>query len=179
MIDPLTLHRLRYALLFSLIAGVVIFVRLLPFGPVSGAVPPPDLIVLTGFAWVLRRPDFVPVVLFAGFLFVTDLMFLRPPGLSAAIGVLGLETLRNRAGLMREQPFPLEWATVAAVLTLMVLARQALTVVFFVEHAHLGMMILGLMADILAYPLVAAVSVLAFGVRRLAPGEHEAEVRLA
>ncbi|GKY88388.1 rod shape-determining protein MreD [Sinisalibacter aestuarii] len=178
MIDPATLHRLGFALLFTVLAGLVIFVRMLPFGPMTGTMPPPDLILLTGFAWVLRRPDFVPVLLFALLIFMTDLLLLRPPGLGAALAVIGLEALRARAGLMREQPFPVEWATVAVVLLAMTLAGQAVQAVFFAEHVRLGLALLELISNIVAYPLVVGISVFAFRVRRLAPGEHAAEARL-
>jgi rod shape-determining protein MreD len=178
MIDPATLHRLGFAGLFLVLSASVIFFRMLPFGALTGTMPPPDLIVLTGFAWVLRRPDFVPVLLFAALLFVTDLLFLRPPGLAAGLAVIGLEALRARAGLMREQSFLAEWVTVAAVLLLMMLAAQAVQIVFFVDHTRFGLTVLELISNILAYPLVVGVSVLAFRVRRLAPGEHAAEARL-
>lgn len=178
MIDPVTLHRLGFAVLFLLISTLVVFVRMLPFGSMTGAMPPPDLIVLFGFAWVLMRPDFVPVVLFAALLLVTDLLFLNPPGLATAFAVIGLESLRVRAGQMREQSFLVEWVTVSGVLLLMMLAEQAVQIVFFVERVSFGLTLLELISNILAYPLVVGVSVLLFRVRRLAPGEHAAEARL-
>jgi rod shape-determining protein MreD len=178
MIDPVTLHRLGFAALFLLLSAFAIFFRMLPVGPISGAWPPPDMIVLLGFAWVLRRPDFVPVLLFAALMLTSELLFLSPPGPATALAVVGLEALRARAGLMREQTFPLEWATVAAVLVLMMLAERALMAVFFVRQAPFGLTLLELVVNIAAYPVVVGVSAWAFRVRRLAPGEHAAEARL-
>lgn len=178
MIDPITLHRWAFAALFAVLAAVVVFIRVLPLGTGQGSVPPPDLIVLLGFAWVLRRPDFVPVVLFAALLLVADLLFLRPPGVATALAVIGLEVLRARAGLLRERGFVFEWATVAGVLALMVLAERVVLAVFLVGQAGLGLSLSGLAVNVLAYPAVVAVSVWGFRVRRLAPGEHAAEARL-
>lgn len=178
MIDPVTLHRWGFALLFLGLSATVIFFRMLPVGPVTGSWPPPDLIVLIGFAWVLRRPDFVPVVLFAALLLTAELLFLNPPGPATAFAVVGLEFLRGRAGLMREQPFPLEWASVAAVLALMFLGERIVLAVFFVAQAPVGLSLMGLVINIVAYPVVVGVSIWAFRVRRLAPGELAAEARL-
>ena len=178
MIDPGTLHRIGYVLLFVGLAGLIIFIRLLPLDANGGSMPPPDLILALGFAWVLRRPDYLPVLLFAAIMLVTDMLFLRPPGVWAGMAVIGLEFLRARAGLMREQPFAAEWATVVAVMVAMMLAERIVLAVFFVEQVSFGLSVLGLLANILAYPVVVGVSIWGLRVRRLAPGEHAAEVRL-
>jgi rod shape-determining protein MreD len=178
MISPLTLHRWAFVMLFLVLSILIVFTRILPLGPATGVMPPPDAIVLLGFAWVLRRPDFVPVLLFAAILLVTDLLFLRTPGLATALAVIGLEWLRARAGQMRERGFLVEWATVAAVLGLMLLAERVVLALLFVPEANLGLAVFGLAVNILFYPVIAGLSVWGFRVRRLAPGEHAAEARL-
>jgi len=177
MIDPATLHRWAYAGLFVLLAALVVFMRLLPLGD-GGAMPPPDLILGLAFAWVLRRPDYVPVLLFAAILFLTDLLFQRPPGVRAALAVIGLEYLRARAGLLREQSFALEWATVAAVLAAMMLAERLLLGLFAVPQVSFGLAVLEFLSNAFFYPLIVVLSAWAFRVRRLQPGELAAEARL-
>jgi len=178
MIDPVTLHRWVLAGLFTGLATLIVFARMLPLDLTPGGMPPPDAIVLLGFAWVVRRPDFVPVLLFAAILLATDLLFLRPPGVATAFAVIGLEVLRARSGFLRAQPFAMEWANVAVVLVLMLLAERVLLGVFFVEQVSLGLSVYGLLVNLVFYPVVVGLSVWAFGVRRLAPGEHAAEARL-
>ncbi|GGD44403.1 rod shape-determining protein MreD [Sinisalibacter lacisalsi] len=178
MISPLTLHRWAYLGLFLGLSALIVFIRMLPLDASSGGMPPPDLIVLLGFAWVLRRPDFVPVLPFAAVLLATDMIFLRPPGLVTALAVIGLEWLRVRGGALRERGLAVEWATVGAVLAAMLLAERVLLALFFVEQGGFGLAVLGLAVNVVVYPLVAAISVWGFGVRRLAPGEHAAEARL-
>ena len=178
MIDPVTLQRWFNAGLFVLVAALVIFVRMLPLSDSPGGMPPPDLILLIGFAWVLRRPDFVPALLFAAVLLLVDLLFLRPPGLAVALAVAGLEFLRGRVNLLREQAFSIEWLTVAGVLIAVALGERIVYAVFFVPQIALESALAGLVINILAYPLVVGVSVWALGVRRLAPGEHAAEAGL-
>ena len=65
MISPATLQRGLYALLFAALAALHIFARVLPIEGTFGDMPPPELIVLAGFAWVAQRPDYVPVAMFA------------------------------------------------------------------------------------------------------------------
>ncbi len=52
--------------LFAVLAAVLLFLRLLPLGSVAGGWPGPDLLMCLTFAWVLRRPDYVPALLIAG-----------------------------------------------------------------------------------------------------------------
>ena len=178
MISPATLHRWAYALLFAALAALVVFLRILPTGSSPGGWPPPDLIVLAGLAWVAQRPDFVPVLLFAALLLVTDLLFLRPPGVASGLAVIGLEAMRARAGLLRERGFLAEWMTVGIILALMLAAERVLLAVFFVDQPAFALGAIGYIVNVLAYPFVAALSVWGLRVRRLAPGEHASEVRL-
>lgn len=172
MIAPTTLQRLAYAALFAGLAALVVFLRLLPTGSDPGAWPPPDLIVLAGFAWVIRRPDYVPVVLFAALLLVNELMVLRPPGLGAALGVLALEALRARSAALQQRGFLSEWTAVAVALALIALGERLLLSAAFVDPPPLALAALGLAVNIVAYPGVAALSIWGFKVRRLAPGDH-------
>lgn len=178
MISPATLHRLGYALLFTVLAALFVFVRILPTGGAAGGWPPPDFIVLAGFAWVAQRPDYVPVLLFAALLVVTELLFLRPPGVASGLAVIGLEAMRARAGLLRERGFFAEWVSVGVILALMLVAERIVLAVFFVAQPAFGLVVLGYFVNIVAYPAVAALSFWAFRVRRLAPGELAGEVRL-
>jgi len=178
MISPATLYRWAYALLFTALAALVVFLRVLPTGGSVGGWPAPDFIVLAGFAWVAHRPDFVPVLLFAALLLVTELLFLRPPGVASGLAVIGLEAMRARAGQLRERGFLAEWMIAGVLLALMLVAERIFLAVFLVDQPDFGLAAIGLIVNILAYPAVAALSVWGLRVRRLAPGEHAAEVRL-
>ncbi|PIE07201.1 MAG: rod shape-determining protein MreD [Rhodobacterales bacterium] len=178
MISPVTLHRWAYAALFGVFASAVVFLRILPTGGSAGGWPPPDLVVLAGFAWVVHRPDFVPVLLFAALLLVSELLYLRPPGVASGLAVLGLEALRARAAGLGERSFLAEWFTVAVVLGLMLVAERLLLAVFFVGQPPFALSAIGFVINVAAYPAVAALSVWGFRVHRIAPGKHASEVRL-
>ncbi|PID35962.1 MAG: rod shape-determining protein MreD [Rhodobacterales bacterium] len=176
MIAPVTLNRLAFGALFVLLAVLAIFTRLLPLGDLPGALPPPDFIVLLAYAWVIRRPDFVPATLFVALMLVSDFLFLRPPGVWTAITLLGLEFFRARSGALKEVGFALEMAWVAGVLLIATLTERLLLGLFFVDQGAFLLSLSGYAITVLFYPVVVAASRYGFGLRRLNPGEHVAEV---
>ncbi|AMY67969.1 rod shape-determining protein MreD [Frigidibacter albus] len=169
MIDPATTRRWSYRALFVALAAALLFVRLLPLSTLPVQVPGPDLILCVTFAWVLRRPDFVPALAIVGVFLIEDMLTMRPPGLWALIVLLGSEFLRDRAGAMRGLPFLAEWATVAAVMAVMLLTSRMLLTLAMVPQVGLGLSLLLLVTTVLAYPLVVAASHLGLGLRP--PGE--------
>ena len=171
MADAIATRRVVWRTVFAALALLVAFVRLLPLGDGAGGVPGPDLLVALALAWAVRRPDYVPVVLLAALMLMADFLFMRPPGLWAAITVLGVEFLRNREAGFRDLPFLVEWGMVALLLLVMTLANGFVLLVLMVDQPTLGLTLLQLIATILSYPLVVAVTVFALGLRRVAPGE--------
>ena len=171
MVDPITSRLWLYSLLFLAISLLIIFFELLPLDLAAGRWPGPDLTVAIAFAWVLRRPDFVPVVLIAGVFLTMDLLFMRPPGLWAGLVVLGSEFLRTREPQSRDLPFLVEWAMVSGVLIAMTLAARLIQMIFVVGQPTFGLVTLQLGATILSYPIVVSASRMVFGIRKIAPGE--------
>ncbi len=163
--------RLGYRLLFVALAGAVAFVQLLPLDMGPGKLPGPDVLMLLAFAWVIMRPDYVPVHLIAAVFFVADLLFMRPPGLWTALVVLGTEFLRARSFTLRDTPFPLEWLLVAVVITAVFLANALILGLFGVTQAAFGLTLIGLVATIVAYPLVVILAGRAVGLKKIVPGE--------
>jgi rod shape-determining protein MreD len=163
-----------YRALFAVLALALLFLRLLPLGSVAGAWPGPDLLMCLTFAWVLRRPDYVPLVLIALVVLLEDLLLMRPPGLWAALMVLGAEFLLNRTSLTRELSFVVEWVLVAGVMAAVVMGNRLVLAVTMLDQPSLGQTIIQLVASILCYPVVVFLSRLAFGVRKPAAGEIDA-----
>ncbi|MCX8955699.1 rod shape-determining protein MreD, partial [Ruegeria sp. NA] len=71
-----------------------------------------DVLIALTFAWVLRRPDYVPTVLVALVMLMADFLLQRPPGLLAAPTVVGSAYLRSAALGMRDAGFAGEWMSV-------------------------------------------------------------------
>lgn len=173
MIGPAARARLTGLALYVLMACILLFLRLLPINPGAIAWPGPNLLLALTLAWVLRRPDQVPASVIALVTLVEDLVLLRPPGLWAAVMLLGSEAARNREARWRELGFVLEWLRVAMLMGAMLLANRIVSVVFLLPVPPLGMMMLQLIATVAAYPAVVLFGRLGLGLRRMSVVEAD------
>lgn len=160
-----------YRALYVLIAGVLIFARLLPLPDTAGGIPGPDLLFALTCVWIVRRPQYVPPVLVGLVILTADLLLMRPPGLWAALVVVAAEYLRSRTRRAREMNFALEWAYAAVVIALAVLAQRVVLIVLAVAVPRLGSDLLFLLLTVLSYPVMAFLSHSLLRVRR--PGSAE------
>ncbi|TYB85547.1 rod shape-determining protein MreD [Oceaniovalibus sp. ACAM 378] len=174
MVDPITRTRMSFRLFFVLLVCLLAFIQVLPFSVGDRRWPLPDLVTLLAFAWVMRRPDYVPAILVGVLVLLGDILFMRPPGLWAALVVIGLEFLRAREHLSRDLPFLVEWMLVATVLLFMTLGHALILAVFLVDQPVPGLTFMQLIVSAVAYPLVVAVSRFVLGIRKMAPGEADA-----
>lgn len=159
---------------FALLAFVIVFFHLIPLDTVPRRWAPPDLIIAFAFAWVMRRPDYLPPLLLAAVMLMADLMFQRPPGLLAVLVVLGAEYLRTRTIGLSEASFVGEWLAVAFVLVgITVIYRVVLSVVA-IQQASLGLSLIQMVLTIAIYPLVVLISQTLLKVRKIAPGDSDA-----
>lgn len=139
---------------------LMIFLRILPMPIEPGRLPGPDLVMCLCCAWVLRRPDHLPAILIAGVVFLEDMLLMRPPGLWAAILLLGTEFLRRRAS--RDMPILQEWGMVSMAILVMVLANRLIHAMVLLPQPGLGMTLLHAVMSIIAYPVVVVLLKLAF-----------------
>ncbi|MBT8457572.1 MAG: rod shape-determining protein MreD [Rhodobacteraceae bacterium] len=170
MAETIVTRRWRYRAIFAALAFIVIFARLLPLDAGPGGLPGPDLVLLLAFAWVLRRPDYVPVVLVAVVMLLMDVLFLRPLGLWAACTVLALEFLRSREAGARDLPFLFEWVLVGGVIVMMTLGNMLILALFAVSQPPLGLLLIQMIMTILSYPLVVLFSAKGLGLKKMSPG---------
>jgi rod shape-determining protein MreD len=160
-----------YRALFVALAILLLFVRLLPLGRNAGAFPGPDLLLCLSLAWVMRRPDFLPVGLIVAVSLTEDLILMRPPGLWTALLVLATEFLRARNALTRELNFVVEWLLASGLMIAMLLAYRLVFAVTLVPQPAFGFAVVQVLWSILAYPVVVGLSRLAFDLRKPATGE--------
>lgn len=156
---------------FLLVALFLLFVRLLPLGTVAGRWPGPDILLCITVAWVMRRPDFLPVGLIAIVFLLEDIVLMRPPGLWTGLVVLATEFLRARVALTRELTFVVEWMLAAGVMIAMLLAYRVSLTIVLVPQPGFGFATIQTIWSILCYPLVVAASAMALDVRKPATGE--------
>ena len=152
---------------------LILVLRLLPIHPGRPVWPGPDLMLALSFAWVLRRPDQVPVLLIAAAFLVEGVLTLRPFGLWAAIVVMGTEAARLREARWREAPFMVEWLRVSLLMAGMMLGYRVVMALFLLPVAASGQIMLQWLASVAVYPLIALGGHL-FGLRRALPGDEGA-----
>jgi rod shape-determining protein MreD len=163
-----------YWLVLVILSVVVIFFQLVPFQILPGGWAMPDLLICLCYAWVLRRSDYAPIILIGAIMLVADMLFMRPPGLMAALFVLGAEFLRARVNLLRELPFALEWAMVAGVLLAILLANRFALVLVMQPRPAVWLSLSQLLTTLAAYPFVVLFSRYALGIRKMSAGEVDA-----
>lgn len=174
MVDPVTSRLWGYRLLFVVLVMLLVIGRMLPVGQDPGSLPGPDVILALTFAWVMRRPAYVPAPLIVALFVPVDLLLQQPPGLGALTTLLGAEFLRSRRGPSRDLPFLAEWAMVAAVLLGVAGTTQAILVILVTEAPPLGLQLVRALFTAAAYPLVVAFSAYLLNIRRPSPGEVDA-----
>jgi len=156
------------------LALLIMFFHLLPLDTVPRQWAPPDLLIAFAFAWVLRRPDYLPVLSLAIIMLMADLMLQRPPGLWAMLVVLGCEYLKNQTAGLHGASFLGEWAAVAMVLMGITMLNRLILGIVAVQPAPLGLSLIQMVLTIAVYPCVVLISQTLMGVRRPAPGDSGA-----
>lgn len=153
------------------IALVLMFFRLLPLTAMPQGWAGPDLFACVTMAWMLRRPETIPMIVIALVALMGDLLFQRPPGLGAAV-TLGLaDFLRRREEGLRDAPFPLEWGVVALAFVISKLLYRAVQTLFVVPNESFSLTLTQIAGTIVVYPVVVLTLNTVFGLRRAAPGE--------
>ncbi len=166
MADNSPSYVLLYRAAFALLCILILFAHLLPLDTLPRSWGSPDLMMAMCFAWAVRRPDFVPVVLVAAVFLLADVLLLRGPGFWAALVVIASEYLRAHAVSLRDVPFPFEFATVAGAMAICFVVYRIGLSILFVEQAQLSIFLTQALSTILIYPIVVAVSHFVLGVRK-------------
>ncbi len=174
MIDPITFTLWRGRLGFLFLAALLIFFALLPLDRDAGRWPGPDILLCLVLAWMMRRPDFLPLSLLAITLLMADILLMRPPGLMAALIVIAAEVIRARSVLMRELSFPMELALVAGLMLAILLAYKFVLAITLLPQVGLGAALIQWIWSVIAYPGVVLVTSFVLGLRKPSLGEFDA-----
>lgn len=154
LIGPVWLHRL----IFLGVALVITFVRLLPLQTTAGHLPGPDLLLCLIFAWMVRRPEYLSALMIGAVVLAEDMLLMRPPGLWAALVLMGAGFIRARSALTRELNFGVEWLLVAGVIFGVFFANRTILDMAFVDQPSFGFSLLQIIWSVVAYPAVVALS---------------------
>jgi len=162
-----------YRGLFLGLALLLLFLRLLPLGNAPGTLPGPDLLLCLIMAWVMRRPDYLPVGLVVLVILAEDMLLMRPPGLWAALVVMASEFIRSRTALMRELSFVTEWLLVVGLMVGMLLAYRLVFIMTVMPQPPFGFSVVQVIWSAVAYPVVVGLSRLVLDLHKPATGETD------
>ncbi|MGJ8604478.1 MAG: rod shape-determining protein MreD [Marivita sp.] len=160
-------------LMFFLLALLILFFHLLPLNPAPSQWSSPDVLVAVVFAWAVRRPEYVPILVVAGVMLLADMMLQRPPGLWSVLVVCAAEWLKSRERRQRETTFVLEWLTFTSTLIVITILYRAVMMILILAPGTLTLSLIQVIMTIAVYPAVVGVSHFLFGVRRAAPGDMD------
>lgn len=173
MIDPRSARIWAYRALFALVALAIVLLRLLPLDTVAGRGPGPDLMLCLAFAWLVRRPAYLPALLIVAVFLLADMLLQRPPGVHALTVLLGAEFLRGHVVTIRDRLFGHEWLLVAGTILCAALAERLLLLLVLGAAPDLGDVAQRTGLTILAYPAVVLFSNLVFRVTKVPAGEAD------
>lgn len=162
---------------FAVLTLSILFFQLVPRTTAPPEWIAPDVLLASTLVFLLRRPDYLPLLLVAGVFFFADVVLLRPPGLMTALMLIVSETLRSRASTFRKSGFGVEWLTAALAIIALTFCYRFVLAIVLSPLPPLSMSLLQMMATILIYPLVAGALVLLFRMRRPAQGEMDSHGR--
>lgn len=188
MIDSASREVWLHRVVFVTVAILLLFYRLLPLSGAEAAPcdeaatlchlatwlaerPGPDILLCIVFAWTMRRPDYLPVLLIAGVVLLEDLVLLRPPGLWTALVVVASEFVRGRVALTRELNFGVEWLLVSALMLGMLLVYRMFFGLVLLPQPPFGFAMMQVVWSILCYPVVVFLSRIVLDVYKPAMGE--------
>ena len=160
-------------IIFVLLAMLILFLHLLPMNLQPSLWTLPNMLMGFAYAWAVRRPEYVPIALLAAVLLLADFLQQRPPGLWAALVLIGAETLKTRANALSVATFWAEWLRVAALIVATTLLYRTVLALLLVDVPGLALVLIQMSATVLCYPIFVFITHAILNVRKSVPGEIE------
>ena len=122
----------------------------------------PDLIYCLMAAWIIRRPDFIPVYIIIITFGFYELIFGLPPGLWITMMLIVSEFLRTLSVWALRNSLLLEWLLVSCCFACALLLYQLILFLTFLTTASLIAIVSTLLLTIICYPFAVLVTNLIF-----------------
>lgn len=147
---------------------------IIPFDLSADALPVPDLFYCITMAYVVRRPEYVPIWAVFFVFFMRDVLTQAPLGLFTLLIVMATEVVRANIQAFREYIFGLEWLWIAAIFVFITLLQQALLALTLSDTPRLLEQVLLILFTVLVYPVIVGAMKFGFGITRPRPGVYDA-----
>lgn len=174
MEDISTFRFWMYRVYFVAIGFVLILWSIIPFDMSAGALPYPDFFYCLTMAYVVRRPEYVPIWTIFLVFFMRDILTQAPLGLFTLLVVMGSEVVRANIQAFREYIFGLEWLWVATIFAVITVVQQVMLALTLSDAPRFVEQLLLILLTVLAYPVIVGVMKFGFGIIRPRPGALDA-----
>ncbi len=171
-VSPLRLWMYRAG--FLAIGFACILWAIIPFDMSASTLPVPDFFYCVTIAYIVRRPEYVPVWAVFLVFFLRDILTQAPLGLFTLLVVMGSEVVRANIQAFREYIFGLEWLWVATIFTIITVVQQVLLALTLSDTPRFVVQVLLIVFTVLAYPVIVGAMKFGFGITRPRSGELDA-----
>ena len=143
----------------------------LPHLQLPDPIMPPDFAFCIVAAWIIRRPDSVPLQIVAAAALLEEILLLLPLGLWSSAAVISAMFLRERVHGIQRSTFLFEWFLVSVTFLFAVFACGLLQLVLFIPPVPFQLILAEAVATAMAYPVVVVILNMIFGIRHMTPTE--------
>ena len=171
-ISPLQFWLRRLA--YLAIGTFFVLQALIPLDLTANRIPGPDVMYCITMAYVIRRPEFVPLWAIVIVFFLRDVLSMAPLGIWTLLMVISTEVVRANLQAFREYFYAIEWLWVIAIFAIMLTLHQlilALSLSFtpkFVDQLY------QFFFTAACYPVIVVIMKYGFGIDRPAAGKTDA-----
>lgn len=139
---------------FVFLAALAILFPLMPLQLRADAMALPDILFALMAAWLLRRPDTLPMLLLVPLLLLADFILGRPVGLWALLGLIASEFFRGQSVVLRRQHFIVEYLTFISVFSIALVLQWLVLSLALVPQPSGARMFEFFALTVLSYPLI-------------------------
>lgn len=155
--------------------GILILLQtLIPLDLNANHIPGPDILYTLTIAYIIRRPEYVPLWSLVFVFFMRDVLTMAPLGLGTLAMVAASELVRNNLQAFREYFFSIEWLWVSVIFAGMLVLQKVLLTLSISSSPSFVDMLIELLFTMLAYPVTVALMRYGFGIERPAAGKTDA-----
>lgn len=169
------LYRLwTYRAGIAVLGLLVVLWSILPFNMNAGTLPPPDILFCFTMAYIIRKPELMPVRSILVVFFLRDVLTQAPLGLFTLSMVLASEAVRTNLQAFRGYSFGKEWMWIGTIFATITILQKLILEITFTQAPDLDELIYQILFTVGIYPVAAGALKFGFGFKRPPPGEFDA-----
>jgi len=159
---------------FIAIGALFMLQALIPLDLTANRLPGPDVLYCLTMAYLIRRPEFVPLWSIIFVFFLRDVLTMAPLGIWTLLIIASTELVRANLQAFREYFFGIEWLWVAVIFGAMLLAQQLILALTLSASPTFVDLLLQFLFTTGIYPVIVAFMKYGFRIDKPAAGKTDA-----